>query len=107
LCPRTVDPVAAIGQHVAHPLFGRQQFALLVDDDAGQRFDSVILPSSGCISPVSIRISSGLARAVGADDADAVAALDAQREVADDLAVAESFLVTFCARSRSWSSLVG
>ena len=36
--PAHIDPVAALGQHIAHPLFRCEQFALLVDDDARQRW---------------------------------------------------------------------
>ena len=53
-------------------------------------FARVTLPSSGSISPVSSLQQSGLAGAVGADHADPVAALDAQREVADDRPLADS-----------------
>ena len=54
-------------------------------------FARVTVPLSGAISPVSRLEQSGLAGAVGADDSDPVAALDAQREVADDLPFAIAF----------------
>ena len=35
--PADLDPVAAVGEHVLHPLLRLHQLALLVDDDAAQR----------------------------------------------------------------------
>jgi hypothetical protein len=51
--PAHVDPVAAVGEHVAHALFGREQAALLVDDRAGQRLGQRDRALSGSSSPVS------------------------------------------------------
>ncbi len=85
-----VDPVAAFRKHVANALGRLHQLALLVDDDAGQRLGALDLALVG-LELAGQQLEQGrLARAVGADDADPVAALDAQGEVADDRALAEA-----------------
>ena len=85
-----LDPVAAVGKDVADRLFGREQAALLVDDDAVERRGEGDLALVG-LDFAGQQLEQGrLARAVRADDADAVAALDAEGEVLDDRAVAEA-----------------
>ena len=85
-----VDPVAAFRQHVAHALGRLHQLALLVDDDSGQRLGAHDLALVGLEFARQQLEQGRLAGAIGADDADAVAALDAQSEVADDRALAEA-----------------
>src|SRR3546814_15916296 len=84
-----LDPVAAVGEDVAYFLVGRQQAALLVDDDPVERQREGDLALVGRNLAGQQLEQGRLARAVGADDADAVAALDADGEIPDDRAVAE------------------
>ena len=84
LGPAHVDPVAAVGEHVLNPLLWLHQFALLVDHDSGKRFRLCDLAAVGCKLAGEQLEQRRLAGAVGADDTDPVAALNAQREVADD-----------------------
>src|SRR3546814_3307316 len=76
--PAHLDPVAAVGQNVAHRLFGHEQTALLVDDNAqegrGEGDLALVRGDFAGQQPQQRR----LAGAIGADDADAVAALDAK-----------------------------
>ena len=79
-----VDPVAAVGKHVLHAFLRLHQLALLVDDDAGQ--------GSGSSDSAAFRLDLAgqqleqgrLSSPVGTDDADAVAALNTKREIADN-----------------------
>ena len=87
--PLHVDPVTAIGQHVAHGPVGRHLAPLLIDDDAFERL--------GELHGARIRLhlagqqleQGRLARAVLADDADAVAPRHAQGEIGDDRPLSE------------------
>src|SRR5690606_12489329 len=85
-----VDPVAAVGEDVADPLVRVHELALLVDDDPVQR------PGASHGAFVRLDLAGqqlqegGLAGAIRADDADSIAALDAQAEVPDDGTVAET-----------------
>ena len=66
------------------------QLALLVDNDAGERFGERDLAAVGRDLAGQQPEQGRLAGAVGPDQADAVAALDAQGEVPDDRALAEA-----------------
>src|SRR3546814_14055065 len=70
--PAHLDPVAAVGQNVAHRLFGHEQTALLVDDNAqegrGEGDLALVRGDFAGQQPQQRR----LAGAIGADDADAV-----------------------------------
>ena len=85
-----VDPVTPFGQHLPYGLVRRHQAALLIDHHAGQR------PGPGHAAFVRLDLARqqfqqrGLARAIRPDDADPVAALDAQRKIANDRAVPET-----------------
>ena len=89
--PADLDPVAAVSQHVLHSLIGFHQLALLVDDNAGQ------CPRLADFAGVRLELSGEqleqrrLAGAVRSDDADAVATLHTQREVANDRTLSETF----------------
>src|SRR3546814_6804327 len=88
--PAHLDPVAAVGEDVADALVGRHQAALLVDDDTVERRSETDLALVG-LDFAGQQLEQGrLARAVRADDADAVAALDAEIQPLDDRAVAEA-----------------
>src|SRR3546814_288592 len=88
--PAHLDPVAAVGEDVADGLVRRHQAALLVDDDTVER------RSENDLALVRLKLAGQqleqgrLAGAVRADDADAVAALDAEIQPLDDRAVAEA-----------------
>ncbi len=92
LAPADLDPVAAVGKHVLHPPLRLHQLALLVDDDSGERLCKGHCAAIGPELAGQELEQCRLARSVGADDADPVAALDAEREVADDRAIAEDLL---------------
>jgi hypothetical protein len=65
-------------QDVAHALFGRHQLALLVDHDLVERLRALDR-AFGRLDLAGQQLEQcGLARAVGADHADAVAARDAE-----------------------------
>ena len=83
-----VDPVAAIRQHILHPLVGLHQLALLVDDDSGERFRLRHLAAIGLDFARQQLEQRRLPRAVRPDDSDPVTALDAQGEIANDLPLA-------------------
>ena len=86
-----IDPVAALGQHVADLLFGLHQAALLVDEDAVERLRARDLPRIGFDLAGQQLEQRRLSRAVRSHHADPVAALHAQGEIADDRAVAIAF----------------
>ena len=90
-----LDPVATLGEHVADLFIRRHQFALLVDDDPrqglGQRHRALVRLKLAGQQPQQSR----LARAIGPDQADAVAALHPQRKVADDGPLVEAFPNSF------------
>ena len=81
--PAHVDPVAALGQHVAHALFGRKQAALLVNHHPVQRLGKGYRAVIGGQFTGQQLEQGGLARAIGSDQTDPVTTLDAQREVLD------------------------
>ena len=83
-----VDPVAALGEHLPHCLVGGKQLALLVDHHSGQRLGDLDAAAVGFEFARQHLEQRGLARAIGADDADPVATLDAQAERLDDRPVA-------------------
>ena len=87
--PAHVDPVAPFGQHVAHALFRGEEAALLVDHHAVQRLGQRNGAAVRCQFAGQQLEQGRLARAVGSDQADPVTALDPQRKVLDDRAVAE------------------
>ncbi len=93
--PAHVDPVAPLGQHLPDALVGRHHAALLVDHHAGQFFRDLDRAGVGGQFAGQQLEQCGLARAVGADHADPVAALDAERKIANDppLAKALGYLV--------------
>src|SRR3546814_4579753 len=84
-----IDPVAAIGKNVAHPLVSRHQAALLVNDDSvqrlGQRYCATV---RGNLTSQEFQ-ECRLVRTICAHDANAVAALDTEREILDDRPFAE------------------
>ena len=79
-----VDPVAALGEHVADPAFGRHQPTLLIDDDARESLGELDLALIGVEFAGQQPKQGGLSGAVGADDPDPVAALDPEREIVND-----------------------
>ncbi len=84
LDPAHLDPVAALGEDIADALFGRHQLALLVDHNAAERLGLGDLAAVGGEFAGQQFEQGGLAGAVGADQPDPVAALDAEREILDD-----------------------
>src|SRR5689334_19670893 len=85
-----LDPVAAIGEDVAHAARRLHQLALLVDDDPAQRLRlrhaaAVRLELAGQELQ-----QCGLSNAVRPDESDTVAALNTESKVANDLALAEA-----------------
>src|SRR5690242_295793 len=95
LSPTNLDPVAAVRQHILHPPLRLHQLPLLVDDDSGERLAEGYRPAVGRELPGEQFEKGGLAGAVGADKADAVTALNAQGEVADDRALSEGLADIF------------
>ena len=87
--PADVDPVAAVGDDLAHRLAGNEARSLLVDQDALDRLGAADTPRIGRDLAGQQAEQGGLAGAVGADHADPVAALDAQAEVLDQRPLAE------------------
>ena len=81
-----VDPVAAVGQHLAHRLLRRHQLALLIDDDAVERLGEFYGAAVGGKLAGEETQQRGLARAIAPDDADAVATRHPEGEIADDRA---------------------
>ncbi|MCY1172293.1 hypothetical protein D9M73_124260 [compost metagenome] len=84
-----LDPVAAIGEHVADRLVGRHLAALLVDHDAFDRLGEADRAAIGFQFAGQQLEQGRFACTVRADDADAVLARHAQRQIADDGAVAK------------------
>ena len=76
-----LDPVAAVGDDLAHRLLGRHQAALLIDHDGVERLGEADVAAVGREFAGEQLEQRRLARAVAADDADPVAPRDAQREV--------------------------
>src|SRR3546814_3968052 len=90
-----IDPVAAIGKNVAHPLVSRHQAALLVNDDSVQRLGQRYCPTvRGNLTSQEFQ-ECRLARTICAHDANAVAALDTEREILDDRPFAECLRYLF------------
>ena len=89
-----LEPFAAVGEHVADGLadaiFGIEALAALVDDRRVQRFGALDLAAVGLQLAEQQLDQRRFAGAVGADDADAIAAADAQRQVGNDGAAAET-----------------
>ena len=83
------DPLAAIAQHIAHCFFRRHQAALLIDDHPVQRFGQADMADIGGKLTGQQLEKRRFARAIFADNANAVAARYPQRQVVDDRAVAE------------------
>ena len=86
-----VDPVTAFGQNIAHGFLWVEQFALLIDHHARQRLGQRDLSCVGCEFAGQHIEQRGFARAICADNADPVTALDAQRKRLDDRALAKGF----------------
>ena len=86
------DPVAAIGKHIADLFVAFEQLALLVDNDAGQRFGKCDFAAVGLALAGQHPDQRGLARPVRADNTNPVTALDSKREVLDDRPVAKRLL---------------
>ena len=79
---------AAAGQRLGQGRLGIETFAMLVERrhlDVGAKADTAAVRCAAAGQHLDQR---GLAGAVRADDADAVAALDADGEVVDDLSLA-------------------
>src|SRR4029079_776170 len=89
LCPANLDPIAAVGEHVFHAPGGVHELALLIDDDAGEGFCERHRSAVGRELTRQELQQCRLAGTVGADKADAVAALYAKRKVADDRTLTE------------------
>ena len=83
------DPVAAVGEHLAHGFVRSHQAALLVDDDTVERLGERDRAAVGREFAGEQLEQRRLARTVCTDDADAITALDTQCEVLDDRPVAE------------------
>src|SRR3546814_7985672 len=72
LYPEHLDPVAAVGEHVADALVGGHQLALLVDDHAVERLGEPDAALVGLDLAGQQPEQRGLARTVGADHADPI-----------------------------------
>ena len=78
------DPVSTIGQHVTDALVAAQERALLVNDDAVQRLGELDAACVGRNFACQQFEQRRFAGAVRSDNANAVAALDAQGEVLEE-----------------------
>ena len=88
--PPHVHPVAAVGKDVANLLVGIEELALLVDHHSVQGLGAANSPFVRLNLPRQKLEQGGLARPIGAHHPDPVSPRDAEGEIHDDGALAES-----------------